>query len=63
MNEFEIAGSTAADPERVKPPLVADSPVGFGCQVNEVIELGSEGGAGNLVVGEVLLVHIKRRIS
>jgi hypothetical protein len=38
---------------------VAESPVQFECKVNEVVELGSEGGAGNLIICEVLKIHIQ----
>lgn len=57
-NEFLKAGFTAIDSQKVKPPRVAESPVSFECNVNQVIPLGTEGGAGNLVVCEVLLMHI-----
>ena len=57
-NEFVKAGFTEAPSEVVKPPRVAESPVAFECKVNEVIHLGTEGGAGNLVICEVLLVHL-----
>ncbi|MDW8330184.1 MAG: flavin reductase family protein, partial [Cyclobacteriaceae bacterium] len=59
INEFEKAGFTAIPSDKVKPPRVAESPVSMECRVNQVIELGSEGGAGNLVICEVLLMHIK----
>ena len=42
----------------VKPFRVAESPVQFECRVNEIIELGTEGGAGNLIICEVLKFHI-----
>lgn len=42
----------------MKPFRVAESPVQFECKVNEVIELGKEGGAGNLIICEVLKIHI-----
>ena len=43
----------------VKPPLIAESPVNFECKVIEVKPLGNEGGAGNLVICEVLKIHIR----
>lgn len=43
----------------VKPFRVKESPVQFECRVNDVIELGNQGGAGNLVVSEVLKIHVK----
>ena len=58
VNEFEKAGFTALKSDSVKPFRVAESPVQFECKVNEVIELGTEGGAGNLIICEVLKIHI-----
>jgi flavin reductase (DIM6/NTAB) family NADH-FMN oxidoreductase RutF len=57
-NEFMKAGFTEVASTRVKPPRVAESPVSFECKVNQVIPLGQEGGAGNLVICEVVLMHI-----
>lgn len=58
VNEFVKAGLTPLDSEVVRPPRVAESPVQFECKVNQVIELGSGGAAGNLVICEVLRMHI-----
>ena len=58
VNEFEKAGFTALKSDNVKPFRVAESPVQFECKVNEVIELGTEGGAGNLIICEVVKIHI-----
>ena len=58
VNEFEKAGFTALKSVNVKPFRVAESPVQFECKVNEVIELGTEGGAGNLIICEVVKIHI-----
>ncbi|WP_248724859.1 flavin reductase family protein [Seonamhaeicola sp. ML3] len=58
VNEFEKAGLSMLKSDLVKPLRVAESPVQFECKVNEVITLGSEGGAGNLVICEVLKLHI-----
>ncbi len=62
INEFAKAGFVEVKSELVKPPRVAESPVSFECKVNQVIPLGKEGGAGNLVICEVLLMHIKDEI-
>lgn len=59
VNEFEKAGFTQVPSERVKPPCVGEAPVAFECKVLEVKPLGKEGGAGNLVICEVLVAHIK----
>ncbi len=58
VNEFLKAGFTMLPSDRVRPFRVAESPVQFECEVKEVRELGSEGGAGNLVICEVLRMHI-----
>jgi flavin reductase (DIM6/NTAB) family NADH-FMN oxidoreductase RutF len=57
-NEFEKAGFTAIASERIKPFRVKESPVQLECIVKEVIETGNEGGAGNLVICEPVLIHI-----
>lgn len=59
ISEFEKAGLTLVGSEKIKPFRVGESPVSFECKVKEVIELGNQGGAGNLVVCEVVLIHIK----
>ena len=58
MNEFEKAGFTAEPATLVKPPMVKESKVKMECKVIEVKPLGTEGGAGNLVICEVLRMHI-----
>ena len=62
VNEFEKAGLTPLTSQTIKPPRVAESPVQFECRVNEVISLGTEGGAGNLVICEVLKMHINEAV-
>jgi flavin reductase (DIM6/NTAB) family NADH-FMN oxidoreductase RutF len=58
VDEFIKAGFTKLTAEKVKPFRVAESPVQLECKVREVIETGTEGGAGNLVICEILLMHI-----
>jgi flavin reductase (DIM6/NTAB) family NADH-FMN oxidoreductase RutF len=58
VNEFEKSGLTMLESDLVKPFRVAESPVQFECRVNDIIELGTEGGAGNLIICEVLKFHI-----
>src|SRR5690242_16647512 len=58
VNEFIKAGFTEEPSEKVKPPRVRESPVAFECKVTQVIELGTGGAAGNLVVCEVLLMRV-----
>ncbi len=62
VNEFVKAGFTEVKSEFIKPPRVGESPVSFECKVNQVIDLGTAGGAGSLVVCEVLLMHIKEEV-
>jgi flavin reductase (DIM6/NTAB) family NADH-FMN oxidoreductase RutF len=57
VNEFEKAGFTPLESEIVKPFRVAESPAQFECKVNQVVTLGDQGGAGNLVICEVLKMH------
>ena len=59
VDEFIKSGLTKKPAELVKPPLIAESPVNFECKVIEVKPLGNEGGAGNLVICEVLKIHIR----
>lgn len=61
INEFEKAGLTQVKSQRVKPPRVAESPVAFECKVNQVMPLGQQGGAGNLIIAEVVLMHIQTK--
>jgi flavin reductase (DIM6/NTAB) family NADH-FMN oxidoreductase RutF len=62
VNEFEKAGFTAIPSEVVKPFRVKESPVQFECVVRDVIYTGTEGGAGNLIVCEMVLMHIDEKI-
>ncbi len=62
INEFIKAGFTEVPSSLVKPPRVGESPVAMECKVNQIIPLGSNGGAGNLVICEVLLMHIKEEV-
>ena len=57
-NEFVKAGFTEVAATLVKPPMVKESKVQLECKVIEVKPLGTEGGAGNLVICEVLVIHI-----
>lgn len=62
VNEFEKAGLTAVSSDLVSPPRVKEAPVAFECTVNEVKSLGEGGGAGNLVICEVIKIHVDERI-
>lgn len=58
VDEFAKAGFTPIASERVKPFRVKESPVQLECSVKQVIATGTEGAAGNLVVCEVLVMHV-----
>lgn len=62
VDEFIKAGFTPIKSDLIKPFRVAESPVQFECKVNQVIELGEGGGAGNLVICEVIKIHVKNEI-
>lgn len=62
VNEFIKAGFTPVPSEKVKPFRVKESPVQLECKVKEVVELGTNGGAGNLVICEVVLMHIHEHV-
>lgn len=59
VNEFVKAGFTEVASEKIKPPRVKESPVAFECKVLEVKPMGDEGGAGNLIICEVVLAHVQ----
>lgn len=62
VNEFIKSGLTEVPSTKVKPPRVKEAPAAFECRVKEVIPLGEEGGAGNLVLCEVILAHFREDI-
>lgn len=62
VNEFDKAGFTQEKAFIVKPPMVKESKIKLECKVNNIIPLGTEGGAGNLVIAEVLWMHIDESI-
>ncbi len=58
-NEFEIAGLTEAPSCRVKAPRVAESPVNMECRLNRVINIGEGDHQHGLVIGEIVMMHIR----
>ncbi len=62
INEFAKAGFTEAASTLIKPPRVAEAPVSMECNVLQIVPTGTEGGAGNLVICEVILMHIKEEV-
>lgn len=62
VNEFDKAGFTMLKSNEVTPFRVAESPVQFECKVNEVVALGENGGAGNMIICEVVKMHINEAV-
>lgn len=62
VNEFVKAGFTPINSDKIKPPRVKEAPVQLECKVNQIIPLGNQGGAGTLVIAEVLVIHINENI-
>ncbi|MEO5912104.1 MAG: flavin reductase family protein [Pelobium sp.] len=62
VNEFHKSGFTPIASETIRPPRVMEAPVQFECVVNDIIALGQEGGAGNLVIAEVKMIHLHEDI-
>lgn len=62
VDEFIKAGFTKEPSQLIQPPRVKESPVQLECKVLEVKPLGTEGGAGNLVIAEVLMMHITENV-
>jgi flavin reductase (DIM6/NTAB) family NADH-FMN oxidoreductase RutF len=62
INEFDKAGFTMLPSDEIKPFRVAESPVQFECKVKDVIFTGEEGGAGNLIICEVVKIHISEDV-
>jgi len=62
VNEFDKAGLTMLPSEEVKPFRVAESPVQLECKVNDIVYLGKEGGAGNLIICEVVKFHVAEEV-
>jgi len=62
VNEFVKAGFTAIPSDLVKPFRVKESPVQFECKIQQIISLGTEGGAGNLIICEIIKMHIDEKV-
>ncbi|CAM1334866.1 flavin reductase family protein [Tenacibaculum aestuariivivum] len=62
VNEFEKAGFTMLASDKIKPFRVAESPVQFECKVTDIVYTGTEGGAGNLIICEVVKLHINENV-
>ena len=62
VNEFKKAGFTEVKSDLIAPSRIKESPINFECKVNDVVVLGEKGGAGNLVIAEILKMHINENI-
>jgi len=62
VNEFVKAGFTEVTSLKIKPPRVKEAPVAFECKVMQVIPTGEKGGAGNLVICEVIMMHVSEAV-
>ncbi|RDX34229.1 flavin reductase family protein [Arcobacter sp. HD9-500m-PIT-SAG03] len=62
INEFDKSGLTMLESDLIKPYRVKESPVQFECKVLEIKKLGDKGGAGNLVICEVVKIHLNEDI-
>ncbi len=62
VDEFKQAGLTPQSANLVKPPYVLESPIHLECRLSQIIPLGDQDTGSNLVLGEVLLIHIDDRI-
>ncbi|MFC5269648.1 flavin reductase family protein [Adhaeribacter terreus] len=62
VNEFTKSGLTPVPSVMIKPPRVAEAPASFECKVREVISIGDQGGAANLIICEVLLMHVNENV-
>ncbi|WP_293881810.1 MULTISPECIES: flavin reductase family protein [unclassified Sphingobacterium] len=62
INEFDKSGFTAVPSIQVAPPRVAESPVQLECRVKEIVALSDEPGAGNLVIAEILYMHVHKHL-
>jgi len=61
-SEADLAGLTVAPSTKVRPPRVAASPVHLECRVRQIIPVGDGPGSANLVIGEVVLIHIDEAV-
>jgi len=62
VNEFIKAGFTQVPSDVVNPPRVGESPIAMECKVLQVIQTGDQGAAGNLVICEIIRMHIKEEV-
>jgi flavin reductase (DIM6/NTAB) family NADH-FMN oxidoreductase RutF len=61
-NEFKKAGFTEAKSQLISPPRVAEAKVAFECKIKQIISMGDQGGAANLIICEVLMAHVSEEL-
>ena len=61
VDEFKKSGLTPLKSNQVKPPRVKESPISFECEVDQIIELGKDGGAGNLIISRIIHIHVNNK--
>ena len=61
VDEFKKSGLTPVKSKKITPPRVKESPISFECVVDKIIELGKDGGAGNLIISKIVHIHINKR--
>ena len=62
IDELKKAGFTKKKATLIDVNLINEAPVNFECKLNQIVELGSKGGAGNLVICEILKIHIDEKV-
>lgn len=62
VDEFKKAGLTPMPSELIRPFRVAESPVQMECKVEQILPLGEKGGAGNLIICRIVLMHIAEEV-
>jgi flavin reductase (DIM6/NTAB) family NADH-FMN oxidoreductase RutF len=62
VTEFEKTGLTPLASELIRPFRIAESPVQMECKVQQILPLGEKGGAGNLIICNIVLMHISEEI-
>lgn len=61
-SEFVHAGLASAPSSKIRPPRVAEAPVAFECRLDRVVEIGSGAGAGNIVIGRIVALHVDESV-
>ena len=62
VNEFEIGGLSMSPSKAIRPPRVAESPIHYECKVAHIFDLGDQPGAGSVVIGRVVHIHVDESV-